>query len=63
MSTGYEKDTRMTIRAPSQMIQKLRLVCISMSKQQGKLITVSEFIRNLIYPFVKMEKQEDLFKK
>lgn len=63
MSMTKEKDSRITLRLPSEMARQIKLLCISMSKQEGKVIGMSEFIRELLLPFVKLEKQGDMFKK
>jgi len=58
-----EKDAILTLRISSEMFRQIKLLCISMSKQEGRVIGVSEFIRGLLSPFVKVEKQKDMFKK
>ena len=60
---AYKNDGRITIRIPTEMARQLKQLCISMSKQEGKVIGISEFIRDLIKPFIKVEKQGDMFKK
>lgn len=61
MSMTKENDAYLTIRIPTEMSAKLKLLCISMSKQEGRTIGVSEFIRELLKPFIKREKQMTFF--
>jgi hypothetical protein len=63
MSMARENDDHITIRVPTEMKRQLKLLCISMSKQQGKVIGISEFIKGLVEPFVKIEKQTTFINK
>lgn len=48
-----------TIRVPVNMAKCLKSLCISMSKQEGRVVSVSEFIRNTMVQFCPKEKQMD----
>lgn len=56
-------DTFISIRVPKEMKRQLKLLCISMSKQEGKVITLAEFIKGLLKPFVREENQISFLKK
>ncbi len=51
-----------TIRVPVNMAKCLKSLCISMSKQEGRVVSVSEFIRNTMVQFCPKEKQMDFMK-
>lgn len=52
-----------TIRVPINMNKHMKKICISMSKQEGRFISVSEFIRNILVKFCPIEKQMDFISK
>lgn len=56
-----EKDTKITLRISSTVVNQIKKLCIGMSHQEGRVIGMSEFIRGLLEPFCKKEKQLDMF--
>lgn len=54
-----ENDTYISIRAPKEFVRQLKLLCLSMSKQAGRVISMSQFIRETMSPFCHLEKQQD----
>ena len=57
------KLSTITARIPKEMAEQLKQLCISMSKQEGRIISVSHLIRESLKPFVKIPVQEDIFSK
>src|SRR5689334_1077711 len=51
--------TTITIRVPINMHKHLKKICLSMSKQEGRFVSVSEFIRNTMVQYCPKEKQLD----
>lgn len=60
--TTDNKYITVTIRFPRFSVDHLKKVCLTLSKQQGKLVTLSEFIRSTILEMYPQKKQMDLFK-
>lgn len=51
--------TTITVRVPINMAKSLKSLCLSMSKQEGRFISVSELVRNTMVQFCPKEKQMD----
>lgn len=50
-----------TTRVPKDLADHVKKMCFSMSKQEGRLVTISEIIRNFLKDLCPTEKQADFF--
>ena len=50
-----------TTRVPKELAEHVKKMCFSMSKQEGRLVTISEIIRNHLKELCPAEKQADFF--
>jgi hypothetical protein len=55
---GY---TTITARVPKDLADHVRKLCFSMSKQEGRLVTTSELVRNFLKELCPVEKQASFF--
>lgn len=55
---GY---TTITTRVPKGLADAIRNLCFSMSKQEGRLVTTSEIVREYLQKLCPIEKQKDFF--
>lgn len=61
MSSKIEHCQTVTCRMTKKLADHLRKIAISMSKQQGRVISVSEFIRETMKQCYPIPEQDDLF--
>ena len=61
MSIKQENCQTVTCRMPRKLAEHLKKIAISMSKQQGKVISLSEFIRATMLQYYPISEQAELF--
>lgn len=61
MSNKIENCQTVTCRMPRKLADHLKRIAISMSKQQGRVISMSEFIRETMIAYYPITEQADLF--
>lgn len=61
MSIKIQNCQTVTCRMPKEMADHLRRIAISMSKQSGRVVSLSEFIRETMVKLYPIPKQEIMF--
>lgn len=61
MSNKIENCQTVTCRMPRKLADHLKRIAISMSKQEGRVISLSEFIRETMIQYYPIAEQSDLF--